>query len=344
MTELNKLDISNFRQFILDTPSQFEVGFSLAKNIKLEGEFDSITISGMGGSALPANLIRTYCHNLFNRTSDYNPFEIFINRYYALPPEGKNTKTLNIIASYSGNTEETISSLEEVRKLNLPFIGLSSGGKIEQLCKEYNMPHIKLPIPYPNYQPRMGTGYFFSSILQVLINQNMIPDITKEIIKDAKEFNEGMERYEQKGKELSEKVKGKTPIIYASPKYKSVAMVWKIKFNENAKTPAFWNYFPELNHNEMVGFTNPQAKFFIIMLKDNDDNEKNLKRYQATKDLLKEVGIESEIIEMEGANVFSKMFLSITYADWASYYLALCYEQDPTPVEMVEKLKKILSS
>ena len=121
-------------------------------------------------------------------------------------------------------------------------------------------------------------------------------------------------------------------------------MIWKIKFNENAKTPAFWNFFPELNHNEMVGYTNPQAKFFIILLKDNDDDQRNLKRYQATQVLLTEGGIDSEIIEMEGANVFSKMFLSITYADWASYYLALLYEQDPTPVAMVEKLKKILAS
>jgi glucose/mannose-6-phosphate isomerase len=120
-------------------------------------------------------------------------------------------------------------------------------------------------------------------------------------------------------------------------------MIWKIKINENAKTPAFWNYFPELNHNEMVGFTNPQSKFFIIMLKDNDDNPKNLKRYEATADLLKEKNIESEIIDMQVEDVFSKMFLSVTYADWTSYYLALLYNQDPTPVELVEKLKKILA-
>jgi glucose/mannose-6-phosphate isomerase len=338
----NNLDISNFRQFILDTPSQFEVGFSLAKNIKVDGKYNSITISGMGGSALPANLIRTYCHNLFNRNLDQKYFEIYVNRYYALPPEAKNTDTLNIIASYSGNTEETISAFEEVRKLNVPLIGISSGGELEKLCKEHNFPHIKLPIPYPNYQPRMGTGYFFASILQVLINQNMIPDVTQEILDDAGKFSNSMSSLEEKGKALAEKLKGKTPVIYSSPKYKSVAMIWKIKINENAKTPAFWNFFPELNHNEMVGFSNPQAKFFIVMLKDTDDNPKNLSRYQATSDLLKEKEIESEIIEMEGESVFSKMFLSITYADWTSYYLALTYGQDPTPVEMVEKLKEIL--
>ena len=153
-----------------------------------------------------------------------------------------------------------------------------------------------------------------------------------------------MDTYEARGQALAKKLVGKTPVIYSSPKYKSVAMVWKIKLNENAKTPAFWNFFPELNHNEMVGYTNPQGKFFIIMLKDKNDDPRNLKRYESTAELLREKEIDSEIIEMEGDDVFSRMFLSITLADWTSYYLALEYDSDPTPVEMVEKLKKILAS
>ena len=343
MSDLNILDKSNFRQFILDTPSQFEVGMSLAKNIKVEGNFNSVTVSGMGGSALPANLLRTYCNSLFKTHPDYKDFEIYINRYYSLPPEAESKNALNFVSSYSGNTEETLSSMEELRKLNLPFIGVSSGGELERLCKEYNAPHIKLPIPYPNYQPRMGTGYFFGAMFQLLVNHGLVPDLTGNIIADAKKLNDEMQIHEEKGQALAKKLYGKTPVIYASPKYKSVAMIWKIKLNENAKTPAFWNFFPELNHNELVGYTNPQGKFFIIMLKDNTDNPKNIKRYDATETLLKGIGIESEIINMEGENVFLKMFSSINLADWASYYLALEYGQDPTPVDLVEKLKKILA-
>jgi glucose/mannose-6-phosphate isomerase len=338
------IDKSNFRQFILDTPNQFKVGLELANNAKIEGNFNSVTVSGMGGSALPANLLRAYCNNLFKENKKVLPFPIRINRFYSLPEDSKNSNTLNIVASYSGNTEETISTLEELRKLNLPFIGLSSGGEIERLCNEYNMPHIKLPIPYPNYQPRMGTGYFIGAMLKVLTNHNLIPDVSSEILESAEKFHELMEKYEEKGKELAKTLYGKTPIIYASSEYKYAAMVWKIKLNENAKTPAFWNFFPELNHNEMVGFTNPQAKFFIIMLKDPKDNQKNLNRYESTAELLKQNGIDSEILTMDGDNLFSKIFLSITLSDWTSYYLALEYKQDPTPVDMVEKLKKILAS
>lgn len=338
------LDKSNFRQFIVSSPSQFAVGLSLAKNIKVKGDFKNVIISGMGGSALPANLLRTYCNSLFKTHPEYKPFEIYINRYYSLPPQSYTSNSLNIISSYSGTTEETISSLEEAHENNLSFIGLSSGGKIEELCKKYGVSHIKLPIPYPNFQPRMGTGYFFASMFQLLVNQGLMPDTSNELLHFAKELESQMESFEKKGMILAPKLKGKTPVIYASPKYKAVAMIWKIKINENAKTPAFWNFFPEANHNEMVGFTNPQAKFFIIMLKDSEDHERNQRRYEPTARLLREKGIESEILNMQGNNVFYKIFSSISLADWTSYYLALEYGQDPTPVDMVENLKKILAS
>ena len=340
----SSIDKSNLRKVILETPGQFEVGLSLARDVKIEGQFENVTVSGMGGSAWPTNLLRTYCNSLFKMHPNYKPFEIYINRYYSLPPESHGSKSLNFIASYSGNTEETVSSLEEAQSAGLKFVGFSSGGKVEELCKRYGVPHVKLPIPSPNFQPRMGTGYFFSSMFQLLVNQGLIPDTTSELISLASKLNGQMNEFEEKGKELAVKIKGKTPVIYSSPKYKPIAMIWKIKINENAKTPAFWNFFPELNHNEMVGFTNPKAKFFIIMLKDLEDDPRNLKRYEATSKLLQEKGIESEIIEMRGNDVFSKMFSSLNLADWTSYYLALEYGQDPTPVDMVEYLKKILAS
>jgi glucose/mannose-6-phosphate isomerase len=340
--DINLIDKSGFREFILGVPAQFEAGFKLAENVRVEGDFQDVTISGMGGSALPANLLREYCNSLFKKNPNYKPFQIHINRYYTLPPESYTSKTLNFIASYSGNTEETLSSLEEARSAGLTYIGISAGGKLEELCKEYGAPHIKLPMPHPNFQPRMGTGFFFAPMFQLLVNQGLVPDARQELINSAAKINQKMASLESRGIELAKKLVGKTPIIYGSPKHKPVAMVWKIKINENAKTPAFWNFFPELNHNEMVGFTNPQSNFFIVMLKDTDDDPRNIKRYEITAQLLKTKGIESEIIEMDGDDVFEKMFTSISLADWTSYYLALEYEQDPTPVHMVEELKKLL--
>jgi glucose/mannose-6-phosphate isomerase len=232
-----------------------------------------------------------------------------------------------------------VSAFEEALAHNLP-IGLSSGGKIEEMCRANNIPHIKLPLPSPHFQPRIGTGYFFSTLFQVLVNQGLVPDMTAELLQEAEDLKTALPAIEEEGKALSKKLIGKTPVIYASPKYKSVAMVWKIKLNENAKTPAFWNFFPELNHNEMVGFTLPQAKFVIIMLRDREDHPKNQKRFEVTAALLRQKGVDVEILDMSGKSVYvrySRYSLKLHFV-----LPGLEYGQDPTPVDMVEELKRLL--
>lgn len=341
-TDLNPLDTYNFRQMIIDSPDQFAVGFEIAKEAKVEGDFKSVMISGMGGSALPGNLFRVYLGDVAKRhVISGGRVAIFQNRFYGLPHESFD-RCLNFICSYSGNTEETIASFEEALKNNLPCIGFSSGGKIEDMCREHGIPHVKLPIPTEGFQPREGTGYFFGAMYRVLINQGLVPDTREEILDWANQLKLNISQFEAEGKALSEKLAGKTPVIFGTTRFKSVAMIWKIKMNENAKTPAFWNFFPELNHNEMVGYTNPQGKFIVIMLRDTADLPPILRRFEVTADLLREKGVEVEVIDMPGESVFEKMFGSILIADFASYYLALKYGINPTPVDMVEALKKML--
>lgn len=338
----NPLDTSNLRQMIIDSPNQFRTGFEIAKDIRVSGTFKSIMISGMGGSALPGNIFRIYLNDLFRKETPHEqPLSVYQNRSYNLPPESFH-ECLNFICSYSGNTEETLASFEEALQNNLPCIGLSSGGKVEEMCKANNVPHIKLPIPYPDFQPRVGTGYFFGALFQVLVNQGLVSDTTAEILAEVETLKVATADIEERGQALAKKIMGKTPVIYTTAQFKSVAMVWKIKMNENAKTPAFWNFFPELNHNEMVGWTLPQGKFMILMLRDLETHPRILKRFAVTAGLLTEKGVEVEILDMVGKTVFEKMFRSILLADCTSYYLALAYGVDPTPVDMVEQLKKML--
>lgn len=339
--EQQNLDPSDFRQMIIDSPAQFRTGMELADGIRLEGDFDKIMISGMGGSALPGNLFRIYLNDLF-RKGGKKPLPVFQNRFYGLPPESYD-RCLNIVCSYSGNTEETLAAFEEGIAAGLPTVGLSAGGKLEARCRETGTPHVKLPMPSPDFQPRIGTGYFFGALFAILANHGLIPDARAEVLASADRLSESMTAVEAKGREIAGTLAGKTPVVYTSVKYKAVAMVWKIKLNENAKTPAFWNFFPELNHNEMVGFTNPQAQFAILMLRDPEDHPKNLARFEATAALLREKGVTVDIIDMRGDDVFGKIFGSILLADFASYHLALRYGIDPTPVDMVEKLKKLLA-
>lgn len=219
---MNPQDPSNFRQFIVDFPNQFEVGLNLAKNIKVDGSFNKVLISGMGGSALPVNLLQTYMYDYFTKRRNIEPFTVDINRYYPLPPLAYH-KCLNLISSYSGTTEETINAFNEAVSANLPTIGISSGGDIEQLCIKNKIPHIKLPVPFPNFQPREGTGYFLSIFYQLMVNHGLVEDATELILGEAQKLKDNLSVFEEKGKALAQKLKGKTPVIYASAKYASVA-------------------------------------------------------------------------------------------------------------------------
>ncbi len=335
------LDKSNLRRVILDEASQFEEGFKIAEKISVQGSFDRIMVSGMGGSALPSNILRIYLNSLFSQDRSYKKIDVFQNRFYTLPPEAYNN-CLNLICSHSGNTEETIASFQEALDNNLPCIGISSGGVIEKMCKKNKILHVKLPVPYKNFQPRMATGHFVGVIIQILINQRMISDCRPDIITAAKKLDKNIPKLEQQGKEMAKRLVGKTPVIYASTHFKALAMIWKIKINENSKTPAFWNYFPELNHNEFVGYTNPQGEFYIILLRDSCDHERNLKRYDVTEKILKENGISVEVVKMPEGTLFYHIFATLALGDWMSYYLALEYKQDPTPVDWVEDFKKEL--
>lgn len=336
------IDVSDLRQVILETPEQFSAGFDLSREIKPEGAFDSLMFSGMGGSALPADLLRTYLEDICQRFPDATPVAILQNRTYGLPKR-RTGKTLHFVCSYSGNTEETLETFAALLAAREPMIGVSSGGKLEALCQEHGIQHIKMPIPNPAFQPRMGTGYFIGAFLQVLINLRLIPDVRDEVVAAATRYAEKRLEIEEKGKKLAAWLAKSTPIVYSGESYKSVALVWKIKLNENAKTPAFWNAFPELNHNEMVGWSLPQGKFSAIFLRDPADHPRIGKRFDITAELLREKGVAVEIIDLEGQSVFEKMFSSIMLGDFTSYYLALEYGQDPTPVDMVEKLKKLLT-
>lgn len=335
----NKIDKENLYEVIKNIPSQLVEGLDLAKDVKVEGKFKAIEISGMGGSSLPANLLRIYLHSLFRENPSANHrFGIFQNRSYGLPPEAYDN-CLNIISSYSGNTEETVASFKEALENKLQCVGLASGGKVAEMCEENNVPLVRMPSAEVVLQPRMALACNFAAVFQLLVNMEMIEDKRKDFNEAVIKLKEKGEEFEELGKKIAEEVVGKTPVVYGTTRFKSLAMIWKIMFNENAKTPAFWNFFPELNHNEMIGFTKTQGKFHLIVLRDREIDPRNLKRTEITSDILKNYGVDSTIVNMPEDGMLYRIFATLQIGCWASYYLALKYDVDPTPVEMVEELK-----
>jgi len=359
----HEIDKDNMLGVIKDSSEQLVAGLELGKDIKLDKRYDAAVLSGMGGSALVGELLQIYLNGQFHtpphqrrdpspsyadasagRQEGTNPVKIYINRSYNLPPESYEPGCLNIISSYSGNTEETLSCLDEALKNNLNCLGIGSGGELADVCREKNIPFVEMPVPSPTFQPRCATGYSFSALLQVFANSGLTT-LNAEIFKNAAEkIKADINVFSALGEDVAKKLANKTPVVYAPVQFKALAMIWKIMFNENTKTPAFWNFFPELSHNEMVGFTEPQGPFYFLLLRDKNDHPKNLKRLEITGNIFKEYGIESTVIDIPEGEIVYRIFAALQIGSFTSYHLALNYGIDPTPVEMVEKLKKMLST
>lgn len=302
---------------------------------KVEGgkvkRYKTYIVCGMGGSHLSANILQTAMPGL----------DIIIHSDYGLPTLSENRlkKALVIASSYSGNTEETISAYEEARAKNLPLVAIAVGGKLIEMAKKDNVPYIILP---GGIQPRSALGYSIKALMKAM----KLNDGLKEIALLAKSLEPGA--YEQVGKELANRLRGKFPIIYSSTKNYSVAYNWKIKFNETGKIPAFCNVVPELNHNEMTGFDVKNAtkklseNLYFIILKDQNDNPKIIKRMDVLEKLYKDRGLSVEFVELKGENEFQKIFSSLVLADWAALYTAEAYGLESEQVPMVEEFKNLV--
>jgi glucose/mannose-6-phosphate isomerase len=317
-------------QIIQEFPKQFKVGFEAAKDVKLKDKFKSLLICAMGGSSLGGEILKIWL-----KTSTIN-LSLFLNKTYSLP-QFVDKNHLILAISYSGNTEETLSAFREALRKNLKIVAITSDGKLAKLCNKHRVPLVLLPGGYP---PRMSLGFQFGALMRILINCQIIKGGKKDLLLLEDKLNP--KKLEKEGRKLAKKLKNKIPLIYASKVNKGLALIWKIKFNENSKFPAFCNYFPELSHNEIVGFTNKQKNknFHIIILKDSSDHPKILKRMKLTANILKTRRISSDFIEMNEKNILLKIFSNILLADWTSYYLALENGVDPIPVKIVEEFKR----
>ena len=316
------------RQDIINFPNQFEQGLEFAKNIRANGTFNKIIICGMGGSALPGQILGDY---LKKETK----IPIYLWRNYNLP-YCADRNSLLVCISYSGNTEETISAYKEAIAKKIKVIAISRNGKLEKLAEKYRKPFVK--IKGKKIQPRQATGYLFSGLVKVLSNSKVISDKSNEIKKMAKNLNPL--EFEKPAINLAKKMSGKIPLIYASHRFKTLARMLKIKFNENSKTMAFWNYFPELNHNEMVGFTKIKNIYYVIILRDKNDQARILKRIKLTAQIIRSKKIKVEVIDIKGKNFLEKVFSTSIFGDWLTYYLAKENKVDPAPVKIVETFKK----
>ena len=316
---------------IKNFPAQFGFVPEIENKEKL-GRYERFVVLGMGGSHLAADLIAGWKPEL----------PLAVHSDYGLPhiADADAPKTLVIASSYSGNTEETIDGFEEAGRRGLARAAVSVGGRLRDLARASGTPFIQFPDT--GIQPRSATGLSIRGLLALMREDTALSE-THEI---GAYLERGMDDLEKQGQALAEKIKGCVPVIYASSRNRAIAYNWKIKFNETGKIPAFWNVFPELNHNEMTGFDGIEStkglseKFFFIFLSDPDDHPKTQKRMVITAELYVARGLRTAAAPMPGRGFFERAFSSALTADWAAYYTAEAYGAESDAVPMVEEFKK----
>lgn len=299
-------------------PKQFKKGLEIAEGVSARG-VDSCALLGMGGSALHGDLLNAWKGVGVKTHRDYGAPEL-------------DSRTLALCCSYSGNTEESLSAFHAAVDAGAKVVVMAHGGALAEEASDLGIPLVRIP---ECVQPRCAIGYFFSAAAAVMEASGLLSG-TDELRSLKVKADEGA------ANAIAEKLKDRVPIVYSSNAWWPVARICKIKFNESSKVPSFYNTFPELNHNEMVGFTRPLADYSAIFLRDEADHERVKKRMTVTKELYKSKGLQCIDYDLRGSSFLEKAFSTILHFDWVSFHLALAYGVDPAPVEMVEEFKKKL--
>jgi len=319
--------MTHTEEFILNFPKQFAFNPRIENESQLQAKKKYLVV-GMGGSHLAADLVRIV----------YPESDIAVHSDYGLPEMPDIEERLVVAFSYSGNTEEVLGAYEEARKRGLALAAIAIAGELLKRSRQDAVPHVVLPDM--GIQPRAALGFSILGLVKLMGWEREL----KELSTLASALHP--EALREIGKSMADGLVGRVPVVYASRRNGPVAYIWKIKFNESAKIPAFCNVFPELNHNEINGFdTIPATQelsrlFHFIFLRDEHDDPRILKRMDVLQALYKDRGLGVTVIPMEGATAWGRIFNSLLTADWAAYYLALHYGTEPEAVPLVEELKK----
>lgn len=297
----------------------------------------NVLISGMGGSGIGANLVESLT---FGRI----PIPITVSKGYNIP-QFVSPHTLFIACSYSGNTEETLSAIQKAMLKRSHIICITSGGKMLELAKEYNFLYIKLPDGYSS--PRAMIGYQVVSLLSVLYHTNLIGAAFIKETENAMEYlDRGEKAIQAEAEIIAKKLKGKLPFIYCDGRLHAMASRFQQQLNENSKHICHVNTFPEMNHNEIVGWQYPEEilrQTQVIYLYSDHDHDRVEKRMEICRELFEKKSNPIIDIVAQGASLLEQYYYLIHLTDWISYFLARENNVDPDPVTAIDYLKAELA-
>lgn len=342
VNEIRKIDKSGMLSFYIDAPRHYEQAYRLSQ--KLEASYpkpEAIIITGMGGSAIGGEILKDWGW-------DKIKVPIEVCRSYSLPAYANN-KTLVFAVSYSGETEETLSALLNAVRRKCRIVCIGSGGTLISFAEKMGIPHIKIPAGIP---PRAALPYLLTPMLTYIAKVGLASNINLEFTETIEVMKEICEENRPEipigecfSKKLAVELYGRVPVFYGFGYYRSVAQRLKQQFNENSKVPSKWDVFPELDHNEVVGWEGMEFNCFsAVIIRDPEEPEEIRCRIEATKEVIADKLGRIHEIWSRGRWRLTKMLSTIIIGDFTSVYLAILRGIDPTPVETIEKLKKKMIS
>jgi glucose/mannose-6-phosphate isomerase len=331
-------DRFNMATVIARLPDHIQIALDDALPALWQTGFSQVVVCGLGGSALPSEVLMDAFAGELTA-----PMRVW--RSYGLPP-GIDANTLLIFSSFSGNTEETLSGIEGLPADARNVVVITAGGRLAAVARERGYPLIVIPTggEPEGFQPRSAFGFIVTYLARVLHAGGLMRDPSATLRALPPFLREVDVRADAAG--LAAWIGDRIPVIYTDDTHlMSVARIAKIKFNENAKRPSFFNAFPELNHNEMIGFTVPLGRFAAVYLHDPDSHPRIGRRYEVMGEVFASDRIDTVVFrswEMPGRSRAERVFAALMFADWSSYYTALLGGFDPTPVPLVERFKQEL--
>ena len=327
MLEMDKL-IHNF----ID---QLEEAIEIGEKVTLSepnNELRNIVISGLGGSGIGGNMTYEFCKSELS-------IPIQVNKSYFVP-KYVNEHSLVIISSYSGNTEETLSAMEDAFNKGAHIICISSGGKVIDFAKENGLDHIIVPGGMP---PRSCLGYSLVQQLYVMKELKLTTGTPLENLDTAIELlKKDQEDIKAKAKVYAKEMVGKKAVIYINAWMEPVAIRWRQQINENSKALSWHHVIPEMNHNELVGWRNQEDDLYVIFLRNENDYERIQQRIDINKGIISKYAKAVDIYS-KGVSHVEKALYFIHLGDWISYYIAVEKDIDAVEVKVIDYLKSELA-
>ncbi len=328
-----------------EMPQLCQQAWQMAMKFDLPQDYskvNKVVILGMGGSAIGGDLVASLA------VSEAK-LPILVYRGYDLPAF-IDAETLVIASSYSGMTEETLSSFEQALETDSKKLVITTGGKLKSMAEEKNVPVFGFTY---KAKPRAALAFSFLPILGFLQRLGFLSDKSADVTETVKVLQELTQKIKEDvplsgnpAKQLAQKLYGHLLVIYGAGILSEVAHRWKTQLNENSKAWAFYEVFPELDHNAVVGYQFPPEladKIMVVLLRSNLLQRRIQLRYQITCQLLDRAKVGYQIVDGDGTSPLSQMMSLVLFGDYTSYYLAILNKIDPSPVKAIAYLKEQLA-